>query len=52
MGEIVHSVEDCLLALVDLASLSAKQKPLYLFLNELPWIAKSAPEFATVKTTA
>jgi AAA+ ATPase superfamily predicted ATPase len=41
----VRSVEDCLLALVDLASLSGKQKPLYLFLDELPWIARSAPEF-------
>lgn len=40
-----HTVEDCLLALVDLASLADKQKPLYLFLDELPWLARSSPEF-------
>jgi len=41
----VRTVEDCLLGLVDLASLSSKQAPLYLFLDELPWIARSSPEF-------
>lgn len=42
---VVRTVEDCLLALVDLAALSSKQSPLYLFLDELPWIARSSPEF-------
>jgi predicted AAA+ superfamily ATPase len=40
-----RTVEDCLVALVDLASMASMAKPLYLFLDELPWIARSSPEF-------
>jgi len=41
----VRSPEDCLMALADLSALSTKDKPLYLFLDELPWIARSSPRF-------
>jgi hypothetical protein len=42
---ILHSAEDCLKALVDLSAMAGKRKPLYLFLDELPWIARSSPRF-------
>jgi uncharacterized protein len=41
----MRSVEDCLEALIDLAAMAAKERPLYLFLDELPWIARSSPRF-------
>jgi AAA+ ATPase superfamily predicted ATPase len=41
----IRSAEDCLMALADLSALAAKTRPLYLFLDELPWIARSSPRF-------
>ena len=41
----IRSAEDCLMALADLSAMAAKGKPLYLFLDELPWIARSSPRF-------
>lgn len=40
-----HSPNDCLMALVDLSAMASQNRPLYLFLDELPWIAKSSPRF-------
>jgi uncharacterized protein len=42
---VFRTVEDCLMALVDLSSMAGKEKPLYLFLDELPWLARSSPRF-------
>lgn len=42
----ISTAEDCLLALVELDRRAAKaRRPLYLFLDELPWIARSSPRF-------
>jgi hypothetical protein len=41
----MHTVQDCLIALVDLSAMASQEKPLYLFLDELPWIARSSPDF-------
>lgn len=41
----MRSAEDCLEALIDLAAMAGKGRPLYLFLDELPWIARSSPRF-------
>jgi uncharacterized protein len=40
-----RSAEDCLIALVDLSDMASKDHPLFLFLDELPWIARSSPRF-------
>lgn len=37
--------EDCLMALSDLSDMAAPDRPLFLFLDELPWIARSSPRF-------
>lgn len=44
-GREIRTVEDCLIALVDLDRMAVKGRPLYLFLDEMPWIARSAPRF-------
>ena len=41
----MRSAEDCLMALADLSAMAAKGRPLFLFLDELPWIARSSPRF-------
>jgi len=41
----MHSPEDCLMALADLSAMAAAGRPLYLFLDELPWMARSSPRF-------
>lgn len=40
-----RSAEDCLIALVDLSAMASRDRPLYLFLDELPWIARASPRF-------
>lgn len=41
----IRSAEDCLMALTDLSAMARQGQPLYLFLDELPWISRSCPRF-------
>lgn len=42
---IMRSPEDCLEALIDLTAKASTERPLYVFLDELPWLARSSPRF-------
>lgn len=40
-----RSAEDCLMGLSDLSDMAVQDRHLFLFLDELPWIARSSPRF-------